>query len=68
MSDAQRTAEWVEAELIYGTAPSLIATLVSENNPFVTVAHVVGMLSRCGHNATATKLYNADQARNGADA
>jgi hypothetical protein len=60
MNDVQRLADRVEAELIWGTDPT---ELVRGINPSLRVQDVVSVLSRCGMNATATRLYDADQAR-----
>lgn len=57
-SDAQILADKVECELIWGTAPTLIVALVSDS-PCLRVQDIVSVLSRCGFNATATRLYEA---------
>jgi hypothetical protein len=62
MTDAQILADKVECELIYGTHPSLIVALVSDS-PCLRVQDIVSVLSRCGFNATATRLYEANEAR-----
>jgi hypothetical protein len=54
-------AEWastfVDAEMIWGTPPTLIAALLHAPN----VQEVVTVLSKLGCNDTATRLYNAWQ-------
>jgi hypothetical protein len=48
-------ADITECELIFGTPPVDIARVLHFND----VDNLVGFLSRCGYNGTATALYDA---------